>query len=94
MNDPSSGYRLVVAGPAARALSNRLPENVVAAVVELMTGDLVAVPRRVGKPLRGELKGQWSARRGTYRILYEIDDEPMTVTVTAVEHRRDAYRRR
>ena len=94
MNDPSPTYRLVVAGPAARALAGRLPENVVAAVVELMTGDLVVVPRRVGKPLRGELTGQWSARRGTYRILYEIDDAAMTVAVTAVEHRRDAYRRR
>lgn len=84
----------MVAGPVARSLAGRLPENVVAAVVELMTGDLVLAPRRVGKPLRGDLAGQWSARRGTYRILYEVDDEAMTVTVTAVEHRRDAYRSR
>jgi mRNA interferase RelE/StbE len=34
------------------------------------------------------------ARRGTYRVLYEIDDEDRVVTVTAIEHRADAYRSR
>ena len=87
-------YRLVMAGPAARHVATALPEPVAAAVVELVTGDLLRAPRRVGEPLRRELDGTWSARRGTYRILYAIDDEAGTVTVEAVEHRRDAYRRR
>ena len=30
--------------------------------------------RRVGHPLRRELEGLWSARRGVYRVDYEIDD--------------------
>jgi mRNA-degrading endonuclease RelE of RelBE toxin-antitoxin system len=33
-----------------------------------------------------------SARRGTYRIIYRIDDESRTVTVADVDHRRDVYR--
>ncbi len=33
-------------------------------------------------------------RVGDYRVLYRIDDEERTVTVTAIEHRGDAYRSR
>lgn len=87
---------------AARALAQGLPEAVATAVVELITGDLLRFPRRVGHELRHELAGTWSARRGSYRVLYEIDDsargdgdhEPGEVRVLVVEHRRDAYRRR
>ena len=58
-------YGLLVTPPAQRAL-DRLPERVAAAIAELLTGDLLAAPRRVGKPLRRELAGIWSARRGSY----------------------------
>lgn len=34
----------------------------------------------------------WSTRRGSYRILYAVDDERRVVDVTAVRHRSDAYR--
>jgi mRNA interferase RelE/StbE len=40
------------------------------------------------------VEGSWSARRGTYRLLHEIDADARTVTVVAVEHRADAYRHR
>jgi mRNA-degrading endonuclease RelE of RelBE toxin-antitoxin system len=52
----------------------------------------VSQPRRVGKPLRGELAGIWAARRGTYRVLYRLREEPREVIVVRVEHRSDAYR--
>ena len=87
-------YELVVTPPAHRALANELPEPVAAAVIEFLTATLIHEPRRVGKPLRGELAGIWSARRGTYRILYRIRDTPPEVIVLRVEHRRDAYRPR
>ena len=62
------------------------------AVVELITGPMLDDPRRVGAPLRDDLAGLWSARRGTYRVLYRIDDERHEVVVLRVAHRRDAYR--
>jgi len=65
---------------------------VASAVVEFMTGALIENPQRVGKPLRGQLAGIHSARRGTYRVLYRIADEAHEVVVLRVEHRRDAYR--
>jgi mRNA interferase RelE/StbE len=87
-------HRLQVAGPAARAIAFELPEAVALAVVEFMTGDLLRAPRRVGKPLRRELEGRWAARRGSYRVLYAIDERSGVVTVLAAEHRRDVYGRR
>ena len=50
-------YQIVVAGPAASAIAEDLPEAVAAAVVELITGPLLDSPRRVGVPLRDELEG-------------------------------------
>jgi mRNA interferase RelE/StbE len=87
-------FRLEIARPAARAIADGLPEAVAAAVVEFITGDLLREPRRVGKPLQRELAGRWAARRGSYRVLYAIDEQAGVVTVFAAEHRRDVYRRR
>lgn len=91
---PEQPYRLQVARLAARDIANELPEAVAAAIVEFITGDLLRAPRRVGKPLQGELEGRWAARRGSYRVLYIIDESADVVTVLAAEHRRDVYRRR
>ena len=87
-------YELVVTPPASRALAEGLPEPVAAAVIGFLTTTLVGQPRRVGRQLRGELAGIWSARRGTYRVLYRIAEETREVVVLRVEHRRDAYRPR
>lgn len=88
-------YRLRVTRPAARTLAGRLPEKVAAAVHEFLTTTLLSDPHRLGKRLLlPPYEGTWSARRGAYRVLYQIDDERRVVTVTAVEHRSDAYRSR
>lgn len=91
---PDEAYELVMAPPARRAVAEGLPEAVAAAVIDFLTETLVVEPRRVGKPLRGELFGIYSARRGTYRVLYRIREQQHEVVVLRVEHRRDAYRPR
>ena len=88
----SERYRLRIARPAARALSELLPEKVAAAAYELITGPLLDDPHRVGKPLDPPMAPAWTARRGTYRILYLVDDSHRIVEVTAIRHRSDAYR--
>lgn len=85
-------YRVRYTRTARRALADELPLHIVDAVLALLDGDLATRPHRVGKPLHPPLDGTWSARRGTYRILYQIDDDQLTVTVTAIEARADAYR--
>ena len=87
-------YEIVVTAPAARAIQETLPESVAFAVIDFITGPLLENPRRLGAPLRGELEGVWSARRGTYRILYRIDEENREVIVLRIGHRGDVYRPR
>jgi mRNA interferase RelE/StbE len=84
-------YRLVVTANAERSLA-RLPEGVAAAIVEFMTGLLIGAPRRVGHPLQRELAGLWAARRGPYRVVYEVDDDDGVVVVLRIDHRSDVYR--
>lgn len=86
-------FELVLTPPATRALQGKLPEPVAAAVIEFITGALIDNPHRVGKQLRGELAGIRSARRGTYRVLYRINEAAHEVVVLRIEHRRDVYGR-
>jgi mRNA interferase RelE/StbE len=93
--DLAEPYSLHVTGPAARALAGRIPEKIATAVYEFITTTLIDNLQRVGKRLLlPPYAGTWSARRGAYRVLYEIDGETRTVTVTSIDHRADAYRSR
>ena len=87
-----SRYQLRVSRSAAASLAEHLPEKVAHAALEFITGSLLNNPHRVGKALGPPLAPAFSARRGDYRILYLIDVESRTVSVTAVKHRSDAYR--
>ena len=44
--------------------------------------------------LQRELAGLHSARRGAYRVIYEIDDDQHTVIVLRIDHRSRVYRSR
>ncbi len=70
-----------------------MPISVAAAVLETL--DAIAKnPRRLGKPLMLDHQGRFSARRGPYRIIHEIEEDDHLVRVVAIGHRRDIYRRR
>lgn len=86
-------YEIEITPEALRHL-DRLPGKVRAAVIETILGSIAENPYRAGKPLRGELEGLHSARRGEFRVIYEIDDETLTVLVHRATHRRGAYRAR
>lgn len=87
-------FELILTPPAVRAIHSGLPKAVAAAVLEFVPGALLENPHRVGKQLRGDLAGIHSARRGTYRVLYRINEADGEVIVLRVEHRREAYRSR
>ena len=89
---PDPAYRLVIAPTALRQLSERLPEAAAFAAYEFISGPLLVNPQRVGKRLHPPMADRHSARRGTYRVIYRIDDDQGTVTVVDEAHRRDAYR--
>ena len=83
-------WDVIVSAPAERGL-RKLPEKYAHAVVHLF-GSLAENPQRVGKPLRFDLEGRWVARRGPYRVVYEIDEDERRVKVSKVAHRADIYR--
>jgi mRNA-degrading endonuclease RelE of RelBE toxin-antitoxin system len=87
-----SPYHFAITPTARRQLTENLPEAVAAAAYEFITGPLLDNPHRVGKRLRPPLEDRHSERRGTYRVIYRIDDDIHTVTVVDVAHRRNAYR--
>jgi mRNA interferase RelE/StbE len=49
-------------------------------------------PRSSGKPLRGDLKGSWRYRVGSYRLVANIKDDVLTVTIIAAGDRKSIYR--
>ncbi len=81
-----------MAPAAGRALTDGLPEDAAVAAWEFISGPLAEAPHRVGTALKAPFDGQWRARRGEYRVRYEIDDAERIVRVLDITHRRDAYR--
>lgn len=79
--------------PPARRQLERLPESAAAAILETLRA-IRENPPRIGKPLVLDDRGRFSARRGPYRIIYELDESTRLVTVVAIGHRRDVYRLR
>jgi len=68
----------------------RIPKPDLARILERIDA-LTEEPRPPGcEKLSGQER--YRIRRGRYRILYEIMDESLVVTVVKVAHRRHAYR--
>ncbi len=85
---------LVVVAPSAVRALERLPEKVATAIVEFVTGTLPRDPVRLSKPLRYELEGWRVARRGAYRVTFQLEPHSRRLLVGRIEHRRDVYRPR
>lgn len=49
-------------------------------------------PRSTGKALVRNLAGRWRYRVGDYRLVCEIEDEKILVTVLHIAHRREVYK--
>jgi len=86
-------YEIEITPEGLRHLQ-RLPEKVRAAALESILGPIADNPQRLGKPLLGEFEGLRSARRGDYRIIYEVFEDDQVVLIHRVQHRRDVYRPR
>jgi mRNA interferase RelE/StbE len=84
-------YSLCLSRSARRSLEQDLPEAVAAAVWKFVSGDLLVNPFRVGRTLRFNLEGYYSARRGMYRVIYRILDDEVLVEVIKISHCGDVY---
>jgi mRNA-degrading endonuclease RelE of RelBE toxin-antitoxin system len=86
-------YDVALTPEAQRQLS-RLPQKIVAAVLQGLYGSIARDPSRVSKPLHDELVGLRVARRSEYRVVCRIDESKHLIVVRRIEHRRDVYRPR
>lgn len=88
---PAPEYTLTYSSTVARTLAtNRLPRTVIDATIMFIENELTARPRIVGKPLLAPHDGRWVARRGSYRITYQIDGT--VVRILDITHRSSTYR--
>jgi len=75
--------------PSAQKQLSKLP-NAIATRIEDRMLDLEGDPRPPGcKKLKG--RDAWRIRIGDYRLIYEINDGKLIVTVISIGHRRDVY---
>ncbi len=92
VTDDQEACLLSITPTAWRQLTDHLPEAVAATAYEFIVGSLLDNSHRVGKGVRPPLDDRHSARRGTYRVVYRIEDDTYTVAVLDLAHRRSAHR--
>jgi mRNA interferase RelE/StbE len=85
-------YTVILSGQARRNIREHLPLQVALAAMETTEGSIAVNPHRAGKALDEPFDGYYSARRGTYRVIYRIDEAKHSVEIHSIRHRRDAYR--
>jgi mRNA interferase RelE/StbE len=92
--DPTENapYTVSLSGQARRNVREHLPLEVATAAMETIEGSTAVNPYRAGKALDEPFDGYYSARRGTYRIVYRIDEAKHLVEIHSIRHRREAYR--
>jgi mRNA interferase RelE/StbE len=83
---------VALSGRARRNVHENLPLDVAAAAMETIEGSIAVNPYRAGKPLDEPFDGYYSARRGTYRIIYRINEAKHPIEIHSIRHRRDVYR--
>jgi len=85
-----ANYRLVVKQSVAKDL-RQIPNKDVIRILQRI-GTLRETPRPIGSE---KLSGQerYRIRQGFYRIIYEVKDEHLIVTVVKVGHRKQVYTR-
>jgi mRNA interferase RelE/StbE len=91
-DDATEPYIVSLSRQAWRNLHEHLPLGVAVAAMETIEGPIAANPHRAGKPLDEPFDGYYSARRGTYRVIYRINEEKHAVEIHSIRHSRDAYR--
>lgn len=93
MSDQPAPYEVRFSSAAERDLG-QIPPRYAVAIVEFVTRVLPTNPQRMGKPLRNELEGLHGARRGDYRVLYQIIEADKVVLMVRIDHRSRVYKTR
>jgi len=82
-------YSVSIKQSALKSLKNIAHEDrlrIIEAIDQLNTNPAA------GGVLKGEYSGLRRIRIGSYRVVYEVHDEQLTVLVIRIGHRREVYR--
>jgi mRNA interferase RelE/StbE len=82
-------YKLVFKKSVSKDL-RALPKKDIALILKRVKS-LAEEPRPLGCE-KLSAQDRYRVRQGVYRIIYEIQDDVLTVVVVKVGHRREAYR--
>lgn len=85
-----SHYRVEFTSAAARAI-RKLPKNVRTRLLDAIE-TLSSNPRPSGACKLSGTDRAWRIRCGDYRVLYEVEDDVLVITVVRAGHRREVYR--
>lgn len=70
----------------------KLDRTISGKIIERIKNHLSLDPEKLGKPLKGVLKGLHRYRWGDYRIIYSIDMTENRISILYIGHRKDVYR--
>ncbi len=84
-----ASFEVVVRTSVAKDL-RRIPDRDVRHILERIAS-LAEDPRPPGSE-KLSAQERYRVRQGVYRILYEIQDDQLIVTVVKIGHRREVYR--
>ncbi len=82
-------FSIQIKGSAAKELQTLAKPDRIRIIKAI---DLLAESPFSGKALKGGLRGLRSLRASHYRVLYEIENNALTVLVIRVAHRSGVYR--
>jgi len=88
-------WRIEFADSAAKQL-HKLDRQTATRILTFIRDRLARLddPRSIGEALRGKALGDfWKYRVGDYRIIADLDDGVMLITVVRLGNRREIYRR-
>lgn len=86
-------WRIELTDTARKALAG-LDKPIAKRIVSFLKERLATVedPRALGKALRGPLRQYWRYRVGDYRLICDIQDQPVRILVLDIDDRKDIYR--
>lgn len=87
-----TGYRVEYSKRATRELK-KLDRYTRQMIYSWISKNLVGCedPRRRGKGLTADRRGQWRYRIGDYRLICHINDNKLIILALSVGHRRKVY---
>ena len=82
-------YSLSIKQSAAKSLET-VPKPDRLRIIDVI--DALRTNPAAGSLLKGELSGLRRVRVGSYRVVYEVVEDRLTILVVRIGHRRDVYR--